>query len=55
MHEKELLDYYPVKLCDENEQMIKKKKKILSGIRKILSHKSYFSILNTICRKRAAR
>ena len=37
MCEKELLDYHPVELCEEDDKMIKKKKKILSGIKRTLS------------------
>jgi len=37
MHEKELLDYHPVELCEEDDKMIKKKKKMLSGIKRTLS------------------
>ena len=36
IQEKELLDYHPVELSEEDQQKIKKKKKIISGIKRIL-------------------
>ena len=44
--EKELLDYYLVELYEEDNKMIKKKKKILSRIKRTLSWNHIFQYLS---------
>ena len=44
--EKELLDYHHVELIEEGEKLVKKKKKIIAGIRKKLRHNHTFYYLS---------
>jgi len=44
--EKKLLDYHPVEFCKEDDKMIKKKKKILSRIKRTLSQNHTFQYLS---------
>ena len=46
MCKKELLDYHPVELYEEDDKIIKKKKKILSGIKRTLSRNHIFQYLS---------